>query len=292
MAFADPAKGRVVLDAEGLQEVSLKAATTCQAGDLIGYNSGWVLADANGVYDALFVATATQPTAAGKVVVAEKCKIDFGSTCTATANDLVYASDTAGDYSASAGTSIQVVGRMITAQIAYVEPQKYGVGTVGIPVTAVGQLTGIALAATETAGSFNINLDADMLDLIGETTNNETETTEGVFQVCLPSNYLPGGAVKIRVSHRVVGAGTAGSCTCDVEVFKQDGNGAIGTDLCTTAAAATLDDTWTDTYFTVTPTGFVAGDRLNVVITTVVVESATADLTSEIDNLALICATG
>jgi len=46
--------------------------------------------------------------------------IDFGSGCTATNGADLYLSNTAGDYSASAGNMSRIVGRMLNAQVAHV----------------------------------------------------------------------------------------------------------------------------------------------------------------------------
>ena len=53
--------------------------------------------------------------------------------------------------------------------------------------------------------------------------------------------------------------------TIDVEVYEQTGNGAVGADLCTTAAESwAADDTWYTKDFVVTAAGLVAGDILKV----------------------------
>ena len=158
----------------------------------------------------------------------------------------------------------------------------------GLPVTALKQVSGIPLAATETGGTFNLSLSGNIWLIKGEVANNETEVSEGAFQFVLPKEYVSGGDVKIRVKHRAYGAGTLGTSTIDVEVFEQDGNGGIGSDLCTTAHQSIVDDTWTTSDFVVTATNLVAGDILNVVLTTSVVESATANINAEIDGLAVL----
>ena len=39
MAFSDPGKGRIIEQGEGLVKITL--AEACQAGDILGYSSGW-----------------------------------------------------------------------------------------------------------------------------------------------------------------------------------------------------------------------------------------------------------
>ncbi len=62
--------------------------------------------------------------------------------------------------------------------------------------------------------------------------------------------------------------------TLDVAVYKQAA-GAVGSDLSTTTAAATFVavDTWYNKDFVITPTGLVAGDVLNLEITSSIVDS-------------------
>ena len=118
-------------------------------------------------------------------------------------------------------------------------------------------------------------------------TNNETETSESFFQFTVPYNFTTSGTFQIEVRHRAFGAGTLGASTIDMEVFRQEEK-AIGSDLVTTAAISTIDDTWTTSQFAVTSTTLEAGDLINVVMTSVIAESASSNLTAEIDNLAVL----
>jgi len=160
----------------------------------------------------------------------------------------------------------------------------------GLPATAVKQVTGIPLSASESAGTFNLDITSDVWLIQGEIANNETETSEGAFQFVLPPEYVSGGDVTVRIKNRMVlGAGTDNGSTLDVEVFEQDGNGAVGADLCTTTAVTYAGaSAWQTTDFVVTGSGLVAGDILNIVITTNVVESASSDIHAELDGLALL----
>jgi hypothetical protein len=157
----------------------------------------------------------------------------------------------------------------------------------GIPLTSVRQATGEGLGIAESAGDHNLDIGTNIHIIIGEVSNNETETSESFFQFTMPHNFATDGTVQIEVRHRVFGAGTNGASTIDMEVFRQEEK-AIGSDLVTTAAITTIDDTWTTSQFDVTSTTLDTGDLINVVMTSVVVESAAAALTAEIDNLAVL----
>ena len=157
----------------------------------------------------------------------------------------------------------------------------------GIPLTDVRAVLGGELAVAETAGTHNLNIGTNIHIIIGEVTNNETETSESFFQFTIPHNAKPGGTVQIEVRHRIFGAGTDNGSTIDMELFRQEEK-AIGSDLVTTTVITSLDDTWTTSQFEVTSTTLQAGDLCNIVMTTACIENASSNLTSEIDNLAML----
>lgn len=123
-----------------------------------------------------------------------------------------------------------------------------------------------ALWATVTAASTNVRLVA------GELADANTKTSAGIFAYTLPDNYVAGAAITVRVQSQALVAGgdtiasNSGS-DIDVLVYKQ-ASGAIGSDLCTTAAQTPYVAAATsyNSDFVVTPTGLVAGDVLNIVV--------------------------
>lgn len=151
---------------------------------------------------------------------------------------------------------------------------------------------GADLALSETAGDFfkNIGTNQDLID--GEATVNETEASIGIFTFTLPPEYVAGGDIKIRAAAGVVLAGDAAltSATIDFEAYKQATDGTVGSDLVATAATA-ITTTIANKDFTVTATGLVAGDKLNIKMTTSVVEEAggTGAANSRITRLQMLC---
>lgn len=131
---------------------------------------------------------------------------------------------------------------------------------------------GAALAASETAGDFFRQVGTNQLYIQGEASQNETEASVGWFEFTLPSKYVAGGAITLRAVVDVTGTGTLGTCTVDFEARLQDADGAVGSDLVTTAATA-VTATAGAKDFTVTPTGLVAGDKLVVKVTTSIAET-------------------
>lgn len=120
MAFADTAV-RVIR--EGLAPQKITLAGTVVAGDLIGYNSGWVQADANAGVPALLIAG--EGGVSTDVITAFRSAVLEGPTGM-TAGGALYLSDTAGGYSQTASTtSAQKVGVALSTTLCQVEPEAF-----------------------------------------------------------------------------------------------------------------------------------------------------------------------
>ena len=158
----------------------------------------------------------------------------------------------------------------------------------GIPLTSIRAADLASLAAAETAGDFYLTLSSDVIQLLGELSNNETEVSIALFQFTLPPEYEADADVKIRIKHKLIGAGTDNSSTMDCEAFEDDGEGAVGSDLVTTAAAASSKASWTTTDFVVTDSGLAAGDILTIRITGTCIESASSNLQFQIGQVAML----
>lgn len=173
--------------------------------------------------------------------------------------------------------------------ITYTRPKVSYNKAYGIPISQIKAADGADLALSETAGDHFLSLASDVWLLQGEEAISETEASVSRFQFVLPPEYKAGGNVKLRLKHRSNGAGTAGTCTIDVNAYEQDGNGAKGSDICATAAQTVTKTTWTTSDFTITATGLVAGDIINFVVTTSIQESAGSALAAQIDGIAVLC---
>lgn len=148
----------------------------------------------------------------------------------------------------------------------------------GIPVAQIRAADGAALGITETDGDHFLALGTNTIQLQGEEAVSETEESVSYWQFVLPPEYVAAGDVKVRVRCKVDGAGTDNASTVDVEAYEQ-ADGAVGADLCATAAQAfAAKSTWYDKDFTVTASGLVAGDVLNIKLTSSVIESGGAAL--------------
>lgn len=158
----------------------------------------------------------------------------------------------------------------------------------GIPLYTIRAADMGDMGLSETAGDHYLELSANVITLVGESSLNETEASVSYFQFVIPPEYVAAGDVKIRIKHKVTGTGTLGTCTVDVEAYEQDGNGAVGSDICSTAAATT-SGTWATTDFVLTATNLVAGDILNVKITSSIQETGNSNpLEATLDGIAVL----
>ena len=106
---------------------------------------------------------------------------------------------------------------------------------------------------------------------------NTTVTQRAGFQVVLPNNYVAGSAVTIRVPAGMITTVANGTATVDIEAYEINRtSGAVGSDLCATAAQTINSLTAAAKDFTITPTNLVAGDILDCRVTIAITDSATA----------------
>jgi hypothetical protein len=148
----------------------------------------------------------------------------------------------------------------------------------GIPVNQIMAADGAPLGVSETAGDHFLALGTNTIELQGETSNNETEASVSYIQFVLPPEYVSAGDVKVRIRCQIDGAGTDNASTVDIEAYEQ-ADGAVGSDICATVAQTfAAKTTWYNMDFTITAAGLVAGDVLNIKLTSTIVESASSDL--------------
>jgi len=110
------------------------------------------------------------------------------------------------------------------------------------------------------------------------------------FQMKLPECYETGETVTISISAGMVTTVADTSCTVDVECYKLDKIGGIGSDLCATAATTINSLVFAAKAFTITPSGLVAGDVFDVRIAIACTDAATGTaVTPTIAAIDLLC---
>lgn len=117
---------------------------------------------------------------------------------------------------------------------------------------------------------------ADDMAIITGTPGTDAPTLQGVdfggttsdekcgFQFALPPEYVAGETVTLRVRGAMLTTVSDGTATVDVECWKNDLDGGVGSDICATAAQSINSLTPANKDFTITPTGLVPGDVLQV----------------------------
>lgn len=98
------------------------------------------------------------------------------------------------------------------------------------------------------------------------------------FLFQLPADYAEGGDVTVRLRGGMLTSVGDGACTVDLVCHKCDDDGGVGSDICATAAQSIKSTTIADKDFTITPTGLVAGDVLDMRITVAGNDTANADV--------------
>lgn len=109
-------------------------------------------------------------------------------------------------------------------------------------------------------------------------------------QVVVPECYDDGQTLNIDVYAGVATTIADVSCTVDVECYRVDKLGAIGSDLCATAAQSINNTTLSKKTFVITPTTLAKGDVLDIRITIACNDAATATaVTPTIGGVDLVC---
>lgn len=162
----------------------------------------------------------------------------------------------------------------------------------GIPLSAFEAVDGAALGVAEDSADLFRAVGTNVHTLKGRTPQTATEAAAAVTQFVLPAEYVSGQTITVRIVSQFIngsGVDSGRSSFTDLSVFKQN-DGAIGSDLCTTGAISpTADDTYADSDFTITPTGLVAGDVLNLLVTLSAVSDDGNATQLEIGEVMVLC---
>ncbi len=112
---------------------------------------------------------------------------------------------------------------------------------------------------------------------------------KAAFEFVLPPEYRAGSPVSVRVKAGMITTVSDGTATVDVEVWKEDGAGLVGSDICATAAQSINSLTKANKTFTITPTGLVAGDVLIIRLAFIGADVGNVGvMIPEIDNVAVL----
>jgi hypothetical protein len=158
-------------------------------------------------------------------------------------------------------------------------------GTNWLTGNSLDPLLGLTGAAANTLTTGVIG--TGVLGLIGTAANESTEATSNVTRFTLPENYVAAGDVTFVVTAKCTGAPE----TLTVDAVIKEINttaGTVGSDICATAIQ-TITSSFVAYSFTVTATGLVAGDVLQIQLDTNVIIAAGTDAILQISNVAIKC---
>lgn len=146
-------------------------------------------------------------------------------------------------------------------------------------------------AASDDLGFIEGTFGTDALTLQTSDAKATTVTQYARFpNLIVPSDYSAAGTLKLRVQAGMITTASDGTATVDLQVYAQDGSGAVGSDLCTTAATSIntlISSAVTVADFTITSSGLAPGDILDVRATIAITDSATGTaVIGEITKLA------
>lgn len=110
------------------------------------------------------------------------------------------------------------------------------------------------------------------------------------FQITLPECYDAGETITLALYAGMATTIADTACTIDVQCYKIDKAGSIGSDLCATAAMTMNSLVFAAKSFTITPSGLVAGDTFDIRIAIACTDAATATaVTPTIAAIDLLC---
>lgn len=137
-------------------------------------------------------------------------------------------------------------------------------------------VTVLAASAATTNPGLVYGTDATNFPTV-QTIDGKNATTVVVCRTVqkLPSNYVAGSAITIRVKAGMLTTVGSGACTVGLNVYSNTGDNTGSADLNTTSAQSINSLTFANKDFVITPTGLVAGQDLHIKMTITITDVAT-----------------
>lgn len=147
-------------------------------------------------------------------------------------------------------------------------------------------------AATDDLALVTGTLGTDAIKLSTGDVKNATTTRRVGFVAYVPPNYKDGSTFSVRVRAGIEDNAADTSATVDLEVYKADGDGAVGADLCQTSAVNINSTTLTNADFTIAAASIDPGDQLQMRIGIAVTDGQASNaVTAIVTNLGLLVST-
>lgn len=174
-----------------------------------------------------------------------------------------------------AGQAISSVADIAHTQLAQRPLQPTGIPLTRCRVWDAMQTTTPGTAASDDLGLITGTPGTHAPKLSSGDVKNSTTSRKAAFELEVPSNYDDGQTFQLRMRAAVETTVASASCTLDLEVFKPDGDGLVGSDLCQTAAQIINSLTKANFDFTIDASALNPGDKLICIITIACTDVAT-----------------
>lgn len=137
--------------------------------------------------------------------------------------------------------------------------------------------TGAALPASATSDDlgFTVGTFGTAPPIVESSDGSSTTVTQYArVEFIVPLEYETGQTIELVVNANMATVSDS-TATVDVECYESTREGAVGSDLCSTAAQSINSATAADYTFTIDGTGLAAGDHLDLRLTVAITDSAT-----------------
>lgn len=132
----------------------------------------------------------------------------------------------------------------------------------------------VAAAATDDLALITGTPGTNAIKISAGDCKSATVTRKVGFELEVPANYDDGQSFQLRIRAGMETTPSDTSASVDLQVWKPDGAGAVGSDLCTTSLQSINSLTPANFDFVIDGSGIDPGDKLLCVITIAVVDAA------------------
>lgn len=157
------------------------------------------------------------------------------------------------------------------------ETKKFGIRAQDLRIHDAFQTALGTSASSDDLGMIIGTFGTDAVVVQSSDSKATTTTQRARFAFTLPHCYASGEAVSVVGLAGMKTTVSDTTATIDFEVYKKDtATALVGSDICATSATSINSLTAAAKTFTITPTGLVAGDELDIRVTIAITDGATA----------------
>jgi len=130
--------------------------------------------------------------------------------------------------------------------------------------------------------------DAPTIQSDNQGSNGTPTAAYARFMVPIYNDYVLGESIQLSFRAGMVTAVSDTTATLDLVVYVNDGDGAVGTDICATSAQSINSLTKAEYDFTITPTSLAYGDILDCRVAITIEDATTGTVIGEISKISLL----